>query len=460
MTYWDAELETMPWPEMLSWQANRIGPWLKTLPDRSPFHRDKLSGIGLRTKPGDLGFLADLPFTTKDEIRVSQEEQRPGEPFGRHQGVPLAAVVQALFSSGTTGDPVSFALTAADVDVWRDGIATGFYTAGIRAHDVVAHLVGLPGVAGGLPYADGLRHIGATLAWVGGRPTDQIVRAISRLQVTAVLATTSFGVYLADRGAADLGVRSLLGGGESGLGQPEIREKVRNGWKLEHVHEVMGLGDVMSLLWAECDEEGGMHFSGQRSVAAELIDPGTGTVVPWEEGAEGEAVYTTFSREATPMLRYRSADHMIVTAMSCRCGRTSPRVRCIGRTDDMLIYRAMNVFPSAIREVVMDRSPAWWSRTCASGKSTRIKSGSIARYPSRWKHPRTSSGTATRRWPAKSSRSSALVSRSGLKSRCCHPGLCPGPRTRPRWSTCGSKPNPHRGIAGSRIRSRTHVPAL
>lgn len=354
-TYWDAELETMPWPEVLRWQADRIGPWLETLPERSPFHRDKLSGIDLRAKSSDSGSLADLPFTTKDEIRVSQEEQRPGEPFGRHQGVPLAAVVQALFSSGTTGDPVSFALSAADMDVWRDGIATGFYTAGIRADDVVAHLVGLPGVAGGLPYADGLRHIGATLAWVGGRPTDQIVRAISRLQVTAVLATTSFGVYLADRGAADLGVRSLLGGGESGLGQPEIREKVREGWKLEHVHEVMGLGDVMSLLWAECDEEGGMHFCGQRSVAVELIDPGTGTVVSWEPGAEGEAVYTTFSREATPMLRYRSADHMVVTAMSCSCGRTSPRVRCVGRTDDMLIYRAMNVFPGAIREVVMDR---------------------------------------------------------------------------------------------------------
>lgn len=355
VTYWDAELETMPWPEVLRWQAERLGPWLETLPDRSPFHREKLTGFGFGGSSSDSRPLAALPFTTKEEIRVSQEEQRPGEPFGHHQGVPLASVVQVLFSSGTTGDPVSFALTTTDVEVWRDGIATGFYTAGIRANDVVAHLVGIPGVAGGLPYADGLRHIGATLVWVGGRPTDQIVRAIARLQVTAVLATTSFGVYLADRGAAALGVRSLLGGGESGLGQPEIREKVRDGWKLDHVHEIMGLGDVMPLLWAECDEEGGMHFCGQRSVTVELIDPGTGSVVPWEDGAEGEAVYTTFSREATPMLRYRSADHVVVTATSCPCGRTSPRVRCIGRTDDMLIYRAMNVFPSAIREVVMDR---------------------------------------------------------------------------------------------------------
>ena len=119
----------------------------------------------------------------------------------------------------------------------------------------------------------------------------------------------------------------------------------------------MGLGDVMALLWAECEAEGGMHFCGQRSVAVELIDPGRGAVLPWEEGVRGGAVYTTFDREATPVLRYRSADHLMVTAISCPCGRTSPRIRCVGRTDDMLIYKAMNVFPSAIRNVVMRRFP-------------------------------------------------------------------------------------------------------
>jgi phenylacetate-coenzyme A ligase PaaK-like adenylate-forming protein len=219
-------------------------------------------------------------------------------------------------------------------------------------------------VAGGLPYADGFRRIGAALAWIGGRPTEQIVRSIPLLQATTVLATSSFGTYLADRcreltgsDASSLGVRSLLGGGEPGLAQPEIREKVREGWGLERVHEVMGLGDVMSLLWAECEDEGGMHFCGQRSVMVELVDPATGAVVPWREGAEGEAVYTTFAREATPVLRYRSADHMVVKATACPCGRTAPRVRCVGRTDDMLIYKAMNVFPSAIRDVVLDRFP-------------------------------------------------------------------------------------------------------
>lgn len=111
---------------------------------------------------------------------------------------------------------------------------------------------------------------------------------------------------------------------------------------------------VYKVLWAECDDEGGMHFCGQRCVIVELIDPASGAPVPWEPGATGEAVYTTIGREATPALRYRSADHMLVTATTCPYGRTSPRVRCVGRTDDMLIYKAMNVFPSAIRDVVLE----------------------------------------------------------------------------------------------------------
>jgi phenylacetate-CoA ligase/benzoylacetate-CoA ligase len=363
--YWDPELETTPWDEVLRWQAALAAPFVRALPERSPFHRTLLGRARLPERAAGLDFLGDLPFTTKDDIRRSQAEQRPGEPFGRHQGVPLSAVAQTLSSSGTTGEPVTFALTGADLEVWRDGIAAGFFTAGIRSDDVVAHLVGLPGVAGGLPYADGFRRIGAALAWIGGLPTERIIQVIPRLQASAVLATTSFGTYLADRcrdltgdEASALGVRKLVGGGEPGLGQPEIRDKITRGWGLDQVREVMGLGDVMALLWAECEAEGGMHFCGQRSVAVELIDPASGAVQPWEDGAAGEAVYTTFAREATPALRYRSADHLVVTAMSCACGRTAPRVRCVGRTDDMLIYKGMNVFPSAVRDVVMQRFPA------------------------------------------------------------------------------------------------------
>jgi phenylacetate-coenzyme A ligase PaaK-like adenylate-forming protein len=142
--YWDPELETAPWKDVLSWQAARVMPFVRALPTRSAFHRTLLGWTRLPERAADLQFLTDLPFTTKDEIRRSQAERRPGEPFGRHQAVPLSAVIQTISSSGTTGEPVIFALTRADLEVWRDGIAAGFFTAGIRSDDVVAHLVGLP----------------------------------------------------------------------------------------------------------------------------------------------------------------------------------------------------------------------------------------------------------------------------------------------------------------------------
>lgn len=359
--YWDEELETAPWPDVQAWQAGHVVHFLDGLRSRSDFHKDRVdSGARPAGTPRSLELLQSLPFTTKDDLRRSQEDPVPGEPFGRHQAAPLSEIVQVVSSSGTTGHPLYYALTAADLELWRQMIATVFFAAGIRAGDVVAHLVGLPGVAGGLPYADGFRTIGATLAWLGGFPTERILGSFPRLQVSAVLSTASFGTYLTDHcedligvPAASLGVAKFLGGGEPGFGQREIREKVRSGWALDHVREVMGLADVLSAVWGECDDEDGMHFCAQRGVAIELVDPATGDQLPWREGATGEVVYTTFAREATPMLRYRSSDHIVVTGVGCRCGRTSPKIRCIGRTDDMLIYKGMNVFPTAIRDVAL-----------------------------------------------------------------------------------------------------------
>lgn len=363
--YWNQELETKPWPEVEAWQAGRIAAFVETLASRSDFYAGKLrthsSSAGKGSHSSHL--LREFPFTSKEEIRKSQQGQAiPGAPFGAHQAAPLSEIVQAISSSGTTGHPLYYALTRRDMDNWADGIANVFFTAGIRREDVVALLVGLPIVAGGLPYADGLRRIGATLAWLGGLPTERIFSSIPRLQVSAILATTSFGVYLTDHcrelagcTPSELGVRKLLGGGEPGLGQPEIRQKIHDGWGISHVREVMGIGDVMSGLWGECEEGGGMHFNAQRYVAVELIDPQSGERIEWKEGNSGEAVYTTFDRDATPLLRYRSADHLVVTGTDCACGRTSPKISCIGRTDDMLIYKAMNIFPTAIRDVILRR---------------------------------------------------------------------------------------------------------
>lgn len=357
--YWNPELETLPWSEVERWQAGLIEKSLAGIRVRSEMYRALHAGLPSDIHIGALRDLAALPCTTKDQVRAAQDAASDEAPLGLNQGAPLVDIVQILSSSGTTGRPLYYGLTRQDCEVFADAIANTWYTAGVRPNDVVAHLVGLPMVAGGLPYADGFRRIGATLAWLGGFPTDRILREMRRLRCTALLATTSFGLYLAEHWDAvgrETGLASkldkVLCGGEPGLDQPEIRERIGRGLAITHLREVMGLGDVIPGMWAECDEHDGMHFNAQKHVAIELIDPATGDVIPWSEGAVGEIVYTAFDREATPMVRYRSRDHALVVGVDCACGRTSPRIRCIGRTDDMLIYKGMNVFPTALRDLI------------------------------------------------------------------------------------------------------------
>ena len=137
------------------------------------------------------------------------------------------------------------------------------------------------------------------------------------------------------------------------LGEEAIRQKLKDAWNAKTVREIMGLADVMPGMWGECEAETGMHFNVQKYVMVELIDSESEEHLPWETGVVGELIYTNFSREATPILRYRSADLVRVEGISCSCGRTSPKIRCIGRADDLLIFKAMNVYPSAIRDVVL-----------------------------------------------------------------------------------------------------------
>ncbi len=359
--YWNEAFETRPWADVQAWQVQQIARALPAIQARSTLYAELHRAIP-DTPVRAFSDLAHLPFTTKDLIRAAQQKTSPERPFGENQAAPLEEIVQVLSSSGTTGQPLNYALTARDVDIFADAIANTWFTAGVRRNDIVAHLVGLPMVAGGLPYADGFRRIGATLCWLGGFPTERILSEMRRLRTTALLATTSFGLYLAEHWediGRKTGIESVLTkvlcGGEPGLNQPEIRNRIISGLAIPELREVMGLGDVISAMWGECEVCDGMHFNAQRYVAIELIDPESCESLPWQEGMTGEVVYTTFARDATPVVRYRSRDHVRVIGTDCACGRTSPRIRCIGRTDDMLIYKGMNVFPTAIRDLIVER---------------------------------------------------------------------------------------------------------
>jgi phenylacetate-CoA ligase/benzoylacetate-CoA ligase len=360
--YWNAELETRPWREVERWQAEQVTMMLPALRRRSRLYARLHAGVADGLAVRSAADLAALPFTLKEDLRAAQDDASDAEPFGANQAAARDEIVQAISSSGTTGRPLYYALSARDVEVFADAIANVWFTSGVRKGDVVAHLVGLPMVAGGLSYADGFRRVGATLCWLGGFPTERILREMRHLRVTTLLATTSFALHLAEQwdevgratGIAS-SLQKVLGGGEPGMAQAELRRRIADGLRLGHVRDTMGLGDVLPSLWGECAAQDGMHFNGQRYVMVELIDPGSGEPLPWRDGASGEIVYSTFARDATPVVRYRSRDHAVVVATACACGRTSPRIRCIGRTDDMLIYKGMNVFPTAVRDLVVGR---------------------------------------------------------------------------------------------------------
>ena len=171
------------------------------------------------------------------------------------------------------------------------------------------------------------------------------------------MLTPSYAAYLAENHhLADSSVRRVLVAGEPGGGEPAFRAKLEEGWGAK-VTEAMGVGDIGPSLFGECEQQDGMHLGAHGFVHLELIDPETGSALPMEDEASGELVLTHLQHRAAPLLRFRTRDHVRVKTSQCSCGRTGPRIRCVGRTDDMLIVRGVNVFPSAVREVVNEFAP-------------------------------------------------------------------------------------------------------
>lgn len=330
--------------------------------ERSGFYQAKLGEAGYKRAEDidGLAGLAGLPFTVKDEIRATQVEQ---PPLGAHLAADPASIRRIYSTSGTTGTPCYIALTEADLAVWATNTARSYTAAGFRRGQrlVVTFNAG-PFVAGAAYY--GFDRLGATVIPVGMGNTERLVGAVRNLGggAAGISCTPSYALYLIDWcrehgiDTRTLGIRNISTAGEPGGGDPAIRERVQSAFGCT-LREAMGIGDISTSIWGECEHEGGMHFSARGNTLVELVDPDSGEVMPWEDGAQGELVYTSLRREAMPLLRLRSRDHVRVNARACACGRTSPRIRCIGRTDDMLIVRGVNLFPSALREVLADFRP-------------------------------------------------------------------------------------------------------
>ena len=344
-----AEVETRPWGEQLALDDESYRAQIAYLLDRSPFYREKLES----TVSDRLADIAQLPLTAKEELRATVT---PESPFGAHFCSEPSELVRIYSTSGTTGAPSYIPLTAGDLDNWVTASARSYAASGIAAGQrIVSTYNAGPFVAGAALGA--FERLGLTHIPVGTGNTDRLVRAVEQLQPEAVVLTPSYAAHLAEsfdlRGSS---VERVLVAGEPGGGEPAFRAKLEDGWGAK-VTEAMGIGDIGVSLWGECEEQDGMHLGARGLVHAELIDPETDAALAMDDGAQGELVLTHLRHRAAPLLRFRTRDHVEVRTSPCRCGRTAPRIRCLGRTDDMLIVRGVNVFPSAVRDVVSGFAP-------------------------------------------------------------------------------------------------------
>jgi phenylacetate-CoA ligase len=356
-------VETRPWAELQALQIERLRAQLQYLAEHSTFYQRKFKSAGLRAQ--DVRTLADLrrmPFTTKQELRASLAA---APLLGAHRAADAGAIVQVQASSGTTGSPAYVGLTRPDRESWAEMTARGLYASGVRPGDTVLHGFSMSkGFVGGIPIYQGLERIGAVDLPIGADGgVDRLLIAARDARPRCIVGTPNFLLYLATVAeslvgmkATQLGVRRLIVGGEPGGGIPAIRAGLQSHWDALCC-EVMGGTDLGCVYWAEADDQRGMYFVAPDHILAELIDPATGDDVPWREGATGELVYSALTRQASPVLRFRSGDHVTVTAMGGPGGRTTPAIRCFGRTDDMLIVRGVNLFPSAVQDVVSAMKP-------------------------------------------------------------------------------------------------------
>jgi phenylacetate-CoA ligase len=370
------EVESLPWEEQLALDDADYRDQLVYLFERSGFFRAKLAaaGFGSAEHAGGLAEIAALPLTDKAELRGGVS---PDNPVGTHLCASPEEIVRIYSTSGTTGTPSYIPLTADDLDNWVTGSARSYAASGIAAGQRIVSTYNAGPFVAGAALAS-FERIGLCHIPVGTGNTERLVLAIQRLRPQAAVLTPSYAAHLIEwatgRGIdlAESSVERVLVAGEPGGGEPAFRRMLEQGWGAR-VTEAMGIGDIGVSLWGECEAQDGMHLGARGFVHPELIDAESGAAIGLEDGASGELVLTHLRHRAAPLLRFRTRDHVEVRMGRCACGRTGPRIRCVGRTDDMLIVRGVNVFPSAVREVVGEFAPRVSGNVLIRPQSSGVK---------------------------------------------------------------------------------------
>lgn len=346
--YWNPAIERLSEKELKEIQERRLKALVNTVYEYSSFYRERFKKAGVH--PSDIRSLDDvvkLPFTKKQDLRNTY-------PFGMFS-VPLSQVVRFHASSGTTGKPTVVGYTANDIRNWVESLCRALVSCGVSSEDIMQIAYGYGLFTGGLGFHYAAERLGSTVIPISAGNTARQVELMKDLGTTVLACTPSYMLYLAEYAskmgvdiANDTNLRAGIFGAEPW--SEETRKRIESKTGIT-AYDVYGTSELSGPLFTECSERNGIHIWSDMFLI-EIIDPETGEQVG--EGEKGELVVTTLTKEALPLIRWRTGDITYMESDRCGCGRTHPRImRILGRADDMLIVRGVNVFPSQIEHVLM-----------------------------------------------------------------------------------------------------------
>ena len=345
---WNEYIECMSRDERANLQSERLRKMVERLYSNVPFYRKKFQEAGI--SPTDIKGIEDLPklpFTYKQDLRDNY-------PFGLF-AVPQSEIVRIHASSGTTGKQTVVGYTRKDLDMWSECVARALTSVGVSKKDIVQVGYGYGLFTGGFGLHYGVEKIGASVIPISGGNTHRQVQMMQDLKSTTLACTPSYALYLAEalkeKNALDsLKLQRGIFGAEPWT--EEMRSQIQQKLNIK-AFDIYGLSEIMGPgVSCECEHQCGMHIAEDHFIA-EIIDPVTLQPLPW--GEVGELDFTTITKEGLPLLRYRTRDLTSITIEKCECGRTTARMfKCKGRTDDMLIIRGVNVFPTQVESVLCE----------------------------------------------------------------------------------------------------------
>ncbi len=345
--YYQKEIETASYEQIREWQSERLVKTVKHVYKNNEYYRNLMDKKGVT--PDDIKGVDDLyklPFLTKDDLREAY-------PYGL-MSMPLSECVRIQSTSGTTGKRVVAFYTQNDIDMWEECCARAIVAAGGTKDDVCQVCYGYGLFTGGPGLNGGSHKVGCLTLPMSSGNTDRQLQFMTDLEATILCCTPSYAAYLAEsiheQGIRDkIKLKAGIFGAEAWT--EEMRRDIENKLGIK-AYDIYGLTEICGPgVSFECSEQTGMHVNEDHFIA-EIIDPDTGEVLP--EGSKGELVFTCISKEAFPVIRYRTKDICVLTRKKCSCGRTHVKMaKPMGRSDDMMIIRGVNVFPSQIEEVLL-----------------------------------------------------------------------------------------------------------